>query len=110
MAREITKDIEDLEGDKAEGAKTFPILYGNKKSSYLTAFLMILASILSPILYFINIFNIYYLIILLIAIIIFFYGAYNILKDQSPETSGKVSKFIKIGMVIVFIAFAIGSF
>lgn len=29
-AREITKDIEDMEGDMAEGAKTFPILYGQK--------------------------------------------------------------------------------
>ena len=110
MAREITKDMEDIEGDRVEEAKTFPIKYGLKKSSYLAGFLMILASVLSPILYFNGIFNFYYFIILLVAIVAFFYGAYIILKDQSSESCKKVSKLVKIGMIIVFIAFAIGSF
>ncbi len=35
MMREIVKDIEDLEGDKIEGAKTFPIVEGVKKSKIL---------------------------------------------------------------------------
>lgn len=110
MAREITKDMEDIEGDKLEEAKTFPIKYGLNKSSYLAGFLMVLASILSPILYFNGIFNFYYLIFLSIAIIAFFYGAYTILKDQSPESCKKASKLVKIGMMIAFISFAIGSF
>jgi len=110
MAREIIKDMEDIKGDKIEEAKTFPIKYGLKKSSYLAGLLIILASVLSPILYFNGIFNFYYLAILSIAIITFFYGAYIILKDQSSESCKKVSKLVKIGMIIVFIAFAIGSF
>jgi len=110
MAREIVKDMEDIEGDKVEEAKTFPINYGLKKSSYLAGFLMILASVLSPILYFNQIFSFYYIIILSIAIITFFYGAYIILKDQTPESCKKASKLVKIGIMIVFIAFAIGSF
>jgi hypothetical protein len=32
------------------------------------------------------------------------------LKDESPENCKKVSKWIKIGMMITFISFAIGSF
>jgi geranylgeranylglycerol-phosphate geranylgeranyltransferase len=92
MAREITKDMEDIEGDKLEGAETFPIVYGNKKSSILTSCLMVLATVLSPILYFNGIFNVYFLAILPIAIAIFLYGAYKILKDESPENCKKVSK------------------
>lgn len=110
LAREITKDMEDIEGDKIENAKTFPILYGMKISSYLSAFLMILASVLSPILYLIGTFNIYYLIVLGVAIIIFFYGAYTILNNQSSKNCKKASKLIKIGMMIAFLAFGIGSF
>ncbi len=109
LAREITKDMEEIKGDSSEGAITFPIVYGNKISSLLAGTLMILASILSPILYFNGIFNILYIIILSIAIIIFFYGAYKILKDQSIENCKFVSKLIKIGMMITFISFAIGS-
>jgi len=37
MMREIVKDIEDLEGDKSAGAKTFPIVEGIKKSKILAS-------------------------------------------------------------------------
>jgi len=109
MAREIVKDMEDIEGDKKEGAKTFPIIYGMRKSAILAAALMIIASITSPVLYFIGIFNILYLAVLFVAIILFLVGAVSILKDQSVENSAKVSKRIKIGMGVIFLAFAAGS-
>ena len=109
MAREIVKDMEDVGGDKKEGAKTFPIIYGMKSSSILAASLMVIASITSPVLYFIGIFNILYLAVLLVAIFVFLVGAVSILKDQSIENSAKVSKRIKIGMGITFLAFAVGS-
>ena len=110
MAREIIKDMEDIEGDKLEGAKTLPINYGNRFSSILTGILIVIASVLSPILYFNRIFNVYFMIILSVAVAIFLYGAYKILKDQTPENCKNVSKIIKIGMMIAFISFAVGSF
>lgn len=109
MAREIVKDMEDMVGDKKEGATTLPILYGKRNSSIIASFFMIIASLTSPILYFIGIFSIYYLIILLIAIIVFLSAAISILKDQSLENTRKISKRIKIGMGIIFLAFAAGS-
>ena len=109
MAREIVKDMEDVEGDSAEGASTFPIRYGMKASSMLAAAFMVLASLTSPVLYFIGIFNVIYLIILIFAIYVFITCAVSILKNQSIENTRKVSKRIKIGMGIVFLAFALGS-
>ncbi|GAB4306092.1 MAG: UbiA family prenyltransferase [Methanobacteriaceae archaeon] len=109
MAREIVKDMEDVEGDKEEGASTFPIIYGNRKASILAAFFMIISSLTSPVLYYLEIFNIFYIMILSIAIIIFLISATSILKDYSVTNSKKISKRIKIGMAIVFIAFALGS-
>jgi geranylgeranylglycerol-phosphate geranylgeranyltransferase len=110
MAREIIKDMEDIKGDTIEKAKTFPIKYGLKKSSYLAGFLIILTTILSPILYFNGTLNPYYLIILSIAIITFFYSIQKILKNKSSNNYKKASKLVKIGMMITFISFAIGSF
>jgi len=109
MAREIVKDMEDIEGDSAEGATTFPIRFGMKASSILAALFMILASLTSPVLFFIGIFNIIYLVVLIFAIILFLACAISILKDQSHENNESVSKRIKIGMAIVFLAFALGS-
>lgn len=109
MAREIVKDMEDIEGDKNEGATTLPIIYGMKSSSILAASFMIIASVTSPVLYFIGIFNIFYLLPLFVAIVVFWYSAVSILKDQSTANTAKVSKRIKIGMGITFLAFAVGS-
>ncbi len=109
MAREIVKDMEDLEGDKEEGATTLPIIYGKRTSAIIAAIFMLIASLTSPILYFMGIFNIFYIIILIIAIVVFVVGAMSILRDQSLKNTRKISKRIKMGMAIVFLAFALGS-
>ena len=108
LAREITKDIEDIEGDKAEGARTFPILYGKKASAIIAIFLTILDCILCPLLYVYNIFNFNYVIIISIGIIIFIYSAFLLARNQDQATCHKVSKYLKIGMLIAFVAFIVG--
>ena len=109
-AREIVKDIEDMEGDKADGARTLPILIGEKKPAILAAILIIMDSALCPILYFYHIFGILYLAVIAIAVVLFIYCAALILKSQERATAAKVSKYLKIGMLIAFVAFVFGSF
>jgi geranylgeranylglycerol-phosphate geranylgeranyltransferase len=109
-ARELVKDIEDMEGDKAEGAKTLPILYGEKITATLAFILIIIDCALCPLLYFINIFGFYYLIVIAIAVLLFIYSAFLIIRNQDRKTAGKVSKYLKIGMLIAFVAFIFGSF
>ncbi len=109
MAREVVKDMEDEEGDRMEGATTLPIIYGMKTSSIISASFMIIASVTSPVLYFVGIFNILYIPLNLIAIVVFLIGAVSILKDQSVVNCAHVSKRIKVGMGIIFLAFAVGS-
>ncbi|MDR3223544.1 MAG: UbiA family prenyltransferase [Methanobrevibacter sp.] len=109
LSREIVKDMEDIKGDKLENVNTFPIKYGLKNSSILASVFILIPTFISPILYFIKIFNVYYLVLLLIAIIIFIVAAYKIQISHGSDNSNKVSKLIKIGMFITFIAFAVGS-
>ena len=109
-AREIIKDIEDVEGDKKDGARTLPILIGKKKPAILATILIIVDCALCPLLYHINIFGIYYLAIIAIAAILFLYSAVLILKNQERATAKKVSKYLKIGMLIAFVSFIFGSF
>lgn len=109
LAREIIKDIEDYEGDKKEGANTLPIKFGKKPSAILAFLLIIITTALCPILYIKHIFSIYYLIIIAISVIIFLYSAILILKSQNAENCHKISKNLKIGMLIAFISFIFGS-
>ena len=109
-AREIIKDIEDIEGDKADGAKTLPIMIGARVPAIIAAVLIIVDVILCPLLYFYHVFGVLYLIIITVAVLIFLYCAGIILKSQDEKTAAKASKYLKIGMLIAFIAFALGSF
>ncbi len=108
MAREIIKDMEDVEGDQKEGATTLPISSGMRASSIIAAFFLILLTS-SPVLYFLGILSIFYIPLLIIAILIFLYNAISILRNQSTENAGNVSTKIKIGMVIILIAYGLGS-
>lgn len=45
LAREIVKDIEDIEGDKTREYETFPIVYGAKKSVWLSMAILTLLNI-----------------------------------------------------------------
>ena len=71
-AREIVKDIEDIEGDKMDGARTLPILIGEKIPAYISAILIVIDCILCPVLYFNHIFGIYYLVVICIAVLFAF--------------------------------------
>ena len=109
MMREIVKDMEDMEGDRKEGARTFPILYGLKSSAVIATLFMIFAVATSPIPYIIGVLTVFYLPPLFVGDIIFVVGAVSVLKNQSTENTKKVSKWVKIGMVIVLLAYAVGS-
>lgn len=108
-AREIIKDIEDIEGDKADGARTLPILIGAKKPAILAAILIVVDSALCPLLYYYHVFGILYLPVIAIAVVLFIYSARIILKSQEREVAAKASKNLKIGMLIAFVAFVFGS-
>ncbi|MGB9936739.1 MAG: UbiA family prenyltransferase [Methanobacterium sp.] len=109
MMREIVKDMEDMEGDKKEGAKTLPILYGLRSSAVVATLFMIFAVVTSPIPYFIGILTVFYLPLLFVGDIIFIAGAISVLKNQSTENTQKVSKWVKIGMLVVLLSYAVGS-
>ena len=109
-AREIIKDIEDVEGDKKDGAKTLPIMIGKKTPAILAAILIIVDCALCPLLYIYHIFGVLYLVIIAIAVILFIYSGILILKSQDEATAHKSSKLLKIGMLIAFLSFALGSF
>ena len=109
MMREIVKDMEDVEGDKKEGAKTLPIIYGLRSSAIIAAVSMILCVVISPIPYFIGVLTIFYLPVLFIGDMIFVLSGLSILRDQSIENTTKVSKQVKIGMLIILVSYAVGS-
>ncbi|MCZ7405218.1 MAG: geranylgeranylglycerol-phosphate geranylgeranyltransferase [Candidatus Methanoperedens sp.] len=105
LAREIVKAIEDIDGDRKEGASTLPIRIGEKPSAYVACAFGLLAVILSPLPYLMDLFNESYLYVVGIADALFLYAIVLILK-KNPSAS---SKFFKIAMFFALLAFIAGS-
>ena len=68
LIRELIKDIEDIKGDKLDGARTFPVVFGVDKTLYLAYLLIITLCVLCWIPYFDNIYGNIYAIGLLFAV------------------------------------------
>lgn len=104
-AREIVKDIEDMEGDKVEGADTLPLRVGTKKASYLAVLMGFLAVFLSPLPYLMSVLGMRYLYLVLLADLGLLAAIHQILARNNPTKS---SKMFKIAMFFALLAFIAG--
>ena len=104
-AREIVKDIEDMEGDKIEGADTLPLRVGAKKASYLAVLIGFLAVFLSPLPYLMSVLGLRYLYLVFLADLGFLAAIHQILARNNPTKS---SKMFKIAMFFALLAFIAG--
>ena len=107
MAREIVKDIQDIEGDSKAGARTLPITVGKEFSARLTAVLGLTGVILSPLPLLLNeAFGVLYLVIIFVADLLLLLSINEIiLKDNSKKSS----RLLKIAMFVALIAFVAGT-
>jgi len=97
LIREIVKDIADLKGDKAIGAKTFPIIFGNKKAVYLCTFLSAILGCLAFILFLNGYYNFYYGILLIITVEIpLAVVVISLLNKPNTRTAKKGARLLKI--------------
>jgi 4-hydroxybenzoate polyprenyltransferase and related prenyltransferases len=106
-AREIVKDIEDIEGDSKDGAVTFPIKYGERPSAYLASLFGFTAVLLSPLPYVMDILSVKYFYVLIFGIFCFLYAIYSLLQKKDYAVS---SKFFKYAMFAALGAFIAGLF
>ena len=109
MAREIVKDIQDIEGDSRAGARTLPIVIGKMKASRLAAVLGITGIVLSPLPLVFNVNNAFgasYMAVIFVADILFLVSINEILLRDNAK---KASKLLKMAMFVALIAFIVGT-
>lgn len=101
LSREIVKDIEDLPGDLAHGAKTLPAFIGERKSFILASLALIMAIMLS---YLVPL-GIEYMATVSIANLAFLASINRMLRGDASVSQ----RWIKIGMALALVAFMMGS-
>ncbi len=118
MARELVKDAEDVEGDKEQGCETFPILHGTRKTNILSnvilalivIFLITAAYLLSIEPFFnvkshIEIHSFIYPAFLLLALVpMILKSMWMIGKANNKRDYKKISKWLKLTMLIGLIS------
>ncbi|MBP1911437.1 geranylgeranylglycerol-phosphate geranylgeranyltransferase [Thermococcus stetteri] len=107
VAREVIKDIEDIEGDMVKGAKTLPILVGRKKAAYVGALFAILTVVASFLPVKAGI-GLGYLAMLPVDAIIL-YSAFLILRSQDRESAHRSQILLKVSVFLAVLAFLIAS-
>jgi len=109
LAREIVKDIEDMEGDLKAGAMTLPIKIGDDKAKRAAAVIGLIAVMLSPLPFIINLHNAFgasYLILIFGADILFLISINELLLKNNAKKS---SKLLKMAMFLALLGFVVGT-
>ncbi len=109
LLRELVKDMEDLEGDSAKGAITFPGKYGNlltKKIIFILAFILMLAT-LYPFVF--RLYRIeYFIIVMAVVNPVLVYFLKSLFSDDSRKNLNKLSFVLKLNMIFGLIAIYLG--
>jgi geranylgeranylglycerol-phosphate geranylgeranyltransferase len=106
VAREIVKDIEDIDGDIKDGAYTLPIVIGARKAAYVAAFIGLVAVLASPLPYLQSLMSTRYLFLVAIANLLFAIAVYEILLKNNPAGS---SRLFKMAMAFALLSFLAGA-
>jgi geranylgeranylglycerol-phosphate geranylgeranyltransferase len=103
MAREIVKDVEDVEGDRKEGLNTLPIAVGERTALAVAVAFVGVAVLVSPVPYLRGTFGAAYLVVLAPTLVGLVAGAYRSLSDP---TTGQT--WLKASMFLAALAFVVG--
>ncbi len=109
FAREMIKDLEDMPGDAAAGATTFPIRFGKLAAIRVIISILLISMIVILLPYFFHIYSLIYLIIILIAIETTLAGSiFLLLRKPSVSNFSHISRILKIDMIIGILAIYFG--
>lgn len=103
FAREVIKDVEDVEGDRSEGLRTLPIAIGERRSLLVASAVLLGAVIASPVPFFWGIFGLPYLVVVVPADLVMVYA---MVRAFDEPTAGQ--SIIKYGMFLAALAFVVG--
>lgn len=105
LARELVKDIQDMPGDQAAGARTLPIVWGEPPTRVLAGFCIGITVLITPMPYLWAQYNGIYLIIVGLTNAVFLYAAYG-LAQQEEQQAALTSSLLKGGMMLGMLALA----
>ena len=109
LIRELVKDMQDVEGDRAAGVITFPIKFGFQKTKYLITFITLILIPFTLYPFITKLYEIEYVIIVMVIVnplLVFILK--KLFEDDSIRNLKKMSNLLKLNMVFGLIAIYLG--
>jgi len=109
LAREIIKDVQDITGDKAAGARTVAITGGIPEALKYSAISLMLLVTVSPVPYLMGVYNVRYLIAVILGVdLVILPVIFRLLRDPLGVDCAKTSFILKIDMLAGLMAIVLG--
>ena len=109
VGRELIKAVQDMEGDKKLGFRTFPLVHGAGKSAALAVVFIGAAIAVTPIPYLLNFFGWQYLALVAVSVATFIAAAAIISMGRDAAAAKRASLACKLGMGLGLLAFLVGA-
>lgn len=100
FTREVIKDVEDIEGDSAEGLKTLPLVVGERIALLIATAALLIAVVASPLPFLLGAFGEVYIALVLPADAVMMYATLRAFSDPSVG-----QRLLKYGMLLAAAAF-----
>jgi len=110
VAREVIKDIEDVEGDRAEHAATLPVKYGTRPALWLATVSIVVLIATTIVAFWRGLYTVLYLYPVLVVDILLLIVTIWMWRDQKPATMSRLSNGLKLCMILGLGALFVGSF
>jgi len=107
--REVTKGIVDVNGDRRRNVKTLAVRYGEKTAAIVATIFYLLAVMLSPLPWFLNLVSILFIPLVVVTDIGLVASSTILLRDYSRENARKVKRQVLAWFLIGLVAFIVGS-
>jgi len=109
FGREIIKDIQDIKGDKPQGAVTYPIKYGARDALILTYIIFSVLILFTLLPYFTGYYGIYFLMIVVLGVhSVLLYVVISSWSNPTPKNLGRLSNILKADMLVGLLAIYMG--
>jgi len=107
--REITKGIVDVKGDRMQSVKTLAVRYGEKKAAIAATVFYLLAVLLSPIPWLLNLVSLWFIPLVAITDFGLVASSFMLLKDYSRGNARKIKNIVLLWFIIGLLAFVAGA-
>ena len=109
LAREMVKDMEDVQGDAAADIRTAPLVFGLNAVGRIVVVILLITIVFSALPYMLLGYNSIYLLVVSMADVLMIWAGWIILGEKSEEQAGRASGLLKWSMLFGMMALASAS-